>query len=298
MNRITSLITTDKEFENFISTLESAYRREPLPIAVNGLSGGAEIAFLCESVISARKISGAPVLVLVESESAREKIASSLSDSGLSVKCYKKRDLVFHNIRASHDIDRERLSVLSAVMAGECDAVVTTPSAAALRTLPEELLLNLGLSLKVGDVIEPRELSARLVTLGFVAVDSVESAGQFASRGGIIDLFCGDADSPVRIEFFGDEIDRMSYFDPISQRTVGDCDGIKLFPANEVMISAEARERTVSYVEKMLKSATDEVARERLKSELSALRGQVSCDFRDKYIGLIYNTYANLFSYF
>lgn len=298
MNRITSLITADKEFENFISALEGAYKKEPLPIAVNGLSGGAETAFLCEGVTRARRISGAPVLILAENEGAREKIVAALSDSGLSVRSYKKRDLVFHNIRASHDIDRERLSVLSAVMAGECDAVVTTPSAAALRTLPEELLLNLGVSLEVGGIFDPRELSERLVTLGFVSVDSVESAGQFASRGGIIDLFCGDSDSPVRIEFFGDEIDRMSYFDPISQRTVGDADKIKLFPANEVMISSDARERTISYVEERLKSVIDDMARERLKSELQALRGQVSCDFRDKYIGLIYDTYADLFSYF
>ena len=117
MQKVTKLIRADGEFSGFLKCLVGAFSSpEHLPIAVNGLSGGAESAFLAEAVREAVKLSGSPVLILVENEGEREKALRLLCDAGINALGYKRRDLVFHNIRASHDIDRERLSVLSAVM--------------------------------------------------------------------------------------------------------------------------------------------------------------------------------------
>ena len=299
MDRISSLIRADREYKSFLQTLTETYRsKDVLPIAVNGLSGGAEAAFLVESVIEARRLSDAPVLVLCGSEGECEKVTKLLLEGGVSVRRYKKRDLVFYNIRASHNLDRERLSVLSAVMSGTCDAVVSTVSAAALRTVPEELLLNLTTSITVGDILAPEELCERLTTLGFARVDTVESAGQFSSRGGIVDLFGGEEDNPVRLEFFGDEIDRMAYFDPISQRTVAECPEVKLLPASEVMISTAARARVLDEVNALIRSAKDEGAREQLLRERAIVESNLNCDFRDKYLDIIYEDESGLFSYF
>ena len=141
MRKITSLIKADSEFSGFLACLSEAYgSAEALPIAVNGLTGGAEAAFLAEAVREARAISGRTVLVLTESEGEREKVVRLLSSAGLNALGYKKRDLVFHNIRASHDVDRERLLVLSDILSGEVDAVVSTPSAASVSTMPREML--------------------------------------------------------------------------------------------------------------------------------------------------------------
>ena len=144
MQRLSALIRADREYASFLSTLEGTLSSsEPLPIAVNGLTGGAEDAFIIESVIEARRLSGAPVLILTGSETERERILSALSGAGLNAASYKKRDLVFHNIRASHEVDRERLSVLFSLSENELDAVVTTPAAASVYTMPRELLLSL-----------------------------------------------------------------------------------------------------------------------------------------------------------
>ena len=299
MERISSLIRADGEYKKFLISLGEAFKlKEPLPIAVNGLSGGAELAFLTESVIEARKISRAPVLVLVESESEREKVTEALTLSGIFALQYKKRDLVFHNIRASHDVDRERLSVLSRVMRGDCDAVVTTPAAAATYTVPEELLMKLTLSIETGDVISPEELSERLVMLGFAMVDAVDGTGQFSRRGGILDFWGGESNHPIRVEFFGDEVDRMVYFDPITQRSLEPCDEIKLLPATEVMLGSAARGRLLSEVEKLISRAKDELTREKLSRERAVLDSTLTVDFRDKYLGLVYEERANLFTYY
>ena len=295
--RLSGLIRADREYKSFSLTLGEALRAtEPLPIVVNGLTGGAELAFLAEAIRDARKLSSAPALVLVRDDSEREKVLAALSASGLSVLGFKKRDLVFHNIKASHDIDRERLSVLSAVMSGEADAVVTTPSAAAVYTLPEELLLSLTVGFSVGDVLPPEELSERLVTLGFARVEVVDGRGQFSRRGGIVDFWGGESEYPIRVEFFGDEIDRMVYFDPISQRSVGECEGARLLPAMEVMVGTAARARMLLAVNELIKSADGEV-RDRLRREAAVLSSDSPIDFADKYLGIVYESRASLFSY-
>ena len=299
MQKITSLIRQDKEFSAFLSTMKDAFSSsERLPIAVNGLTGGAESAFLAEAVREAVELSASPVLILAESESERQRITDLLLSARLNAKSFKKRDLVFHNIRASHDVDRERLSVLSSIMSGDLDAVVTTPSAASMLTMPRACLEKMSVDITAGDFLSPEELSERLVNLGFARVDMVESRGQFSRRGGILDFFGGETDRPVRIEFFGDEIDRLSYFDPISQRATELCDRVSLLPASEVVVDPSARGRMLASAKRLLSSVKDENARARLMRECAVLESSITPDFRDKYLPLIYESEETLLSYF
>ena len=299
MQKITKIIRCDAEFGSFVSCMRNAYSAdECLPIAINGLSGGAESAFLVEAVRDAFHISRRPVLILAESESERARITDILKNCGINAVGYKKRDLVFYNIRASHDVERERLSVLYSLLSGEVQAVVSTASAAASFTIPKELLDKLSLDIKCGDVLSPEELCDRLSAMGFSHVDAVEGKGQFAKRGGIVDLFSGEALEPVRIEFFGDEVDRLSYFDPISQRATTVCEEIKLLPATEVIVDLEARKRIISSVNRLISAQKNEEYKSSLIREKVVLESDLSIDFRDKYLPLIYEKEENLFTYF
>ena len=298
MKKLSSLIRADGEYNKFLSALKAQLTSpEPLPIAVNGLSGGAETAFLAESVREILAISGGPAVIFTESEGEREKLAGRLASLGIAALQYKRRDLVFYNIRASHDVDRERLSVLSAICSGSGEVIVTTPSAALEYTLPKPLFATLSASVKVGDLLPPEELGDRLSTLGFARVESVDGRGQYSRRGGILDFWGGESDQPIRVEFFGDEIDRMTFFDPISQRATESCNEIKLLPALEVMISKEGRERVLKTIDSLISSARDELTREKLKNERQAVSSSLSVDFRDKYLGVIYDKRENLLSY-
>ena len=298
MKNISTAIRADGEFKKFSDCLALALAStKSHPIAVNGLSGGAEIAFICESVREAHRLSESPILILAESEGDCERICDRLSSSGLRAVRYKKRDLIFHNIRASHDVDRERLSVLSSLIGGELDAVVTTPSAASVYTMPQDVLERLRADLRCGGVIDPSDLCRRLSELGYAEVDAVDGRGQFSRRGGIVDFWGGESDMPVRAEFFGDEIDRLAYFDAITQRYAGECEHITLLPANEVIVDSAARERILSAVKRLEKNAKDSLVKEKLTREIAALEGGLSLDFRDKYLGLIVGE-SNLFTYF
>ena len=299
MKRLSGLIRCDKEFLSSVSVIREQFASpNPKPAVINGLTAGAAASYLAEAICDLKDSSRAPALIIVASESERTKVASSLCHSGIKALEYKERELVFHNISASHDTERERLSVLAAVMRGECDAVVTTPSAALLRTIPEELLMNLTISVECGDEISPEELVDRLVTLGFVRVDLVENAGQFSRRGGIIDVWPEADSDPVRIEFFGDEVDRIVCFDPVTQRSLDGAESLSLIPAAEVLVSDGARRKVLSAVEQLIKKSKSDDVSMHLCAEKSAIEANLTLNFRDKYIGLIYSEFANLLSYF
>ena len=296
---ISRIIRHDKEFSAFVDCLRTDLRaKAPLPIVINGLSGGAVDAFVTEAVKESISLSR-PVLILTADDAQRVAVNATLLRSGIRSAEYKPRELVFHNVSASHDVDRERLLVLSGIADGSLDVVVTTPMAALGYTMPADILADSSLSLHLGDEISPSRLAEKLVSMGFASVESVESRGQFAKRGGIVDFWGADTESPCRVEFFGDEVDRLAYFDHISQRALSQVDAISLLPAREVIVDALAKERIKTEIEKLLKSKSisDEM-RERLEKEYAVVKSGIDLDSRDKYLGLIYENSSCLFDHY
>ena len=297
---ISRIIRQDREFSAFVECFRADTRSAaPLPIVINGLAGGASGAFITEAVRENSSMGRGPVLILTADDTERSELAALLHRSGLRAAEYKPRELVFHNISASHDVDRERLLVLSHIDDGSLDAVVTTPSAALAYTMPRDRLAELSLKLSLGDELAPERLAEKLVGMGFASVDSVEAKGQFARRGGIVDFWGADMSAPCRVEFFGDEIDRLATFDPISQRAIDSVKSCELLPAREVITDTRARERIAREIEKLLtcKGLSDDMT-DKLKGELNFVRSDVQINFGDKYLGLIYENNYCLFDYF
>ena len=298
MTRISSFIRLDGEYSHFVETVATELKaKNPLPVIINGLSGGALDAFMAEAAFDAVRVCGSAVLIILESDAECIKYATSLSSLGLRAYPFRSRDFVFHNISASHDTERERLSVLLSILSGEVDVILTTLSGALGFTIPPMLLEEKAVSLSVGDEISPLSLADKLLGLGFARVDMVEGAGQFSLRGGIVDLWCELNSSPVRVEFFGDEIDRMVYFDPTTQRSSEQADRLSLLPATEVLVGKEERARIISEIDKLIKKAPSSESLEYLKAERAAAEAGLSLEFRDKYLGTIYRERANLLSY-
>ncbi len=298
MKLITRTITADREFLGVCRALDEQLSAEkPLPISVSGLSDGASDAFLTELLRYAAEKYPTPRLLFVTDEGAAARTASFLSAEGLNALYYPAKDFVFLNIVSSHDTERERLSVLCRLLAGESVTVVTTPYAALQRTIPPAKLGENALSLRVGDEISPAQLAERLVRMGFTPVSLVEGVGQFAHRGGIFDLYAAGEDAPVRLEFFGDEVDRLAYFDPISQRVTQTAPEISLVPARESLWDESSRQAMCVAHKALLSRATGE-AKALLSSELALLEGDGDVPFADRYFALLYPEMATLLSYF
>lgn len=287
--KLSRLITSDREFREYTKLIKNKISFDDhLPIVANGLSGGAGDVFLAESIKVALECAKAPILVLVSSESEREATAAMLAAEGIEAFTYKPRDLVFYNVKASHDVDRERLSVLHSILLGKAKCIISTPDAVMQTTMPKSKLLSFSISIRTGEEHSPEELCKKLTALGFAHTDVVDGKGQFSRRGDILDFWGGESENPVRIEFFGDEVDRLTSFDPITQRTVNMLEEINLLPAAEVLVNKEAREKIGKCLDSLINSQTDPTYRERLVRERGVITAGGSIDFRDRFLGIIY----------
>jgi transcription-repair coupling factor (superfamily II helicase) len=119
----------------------------------------------------------------------------------------------------------------------EQSPIIIAPARAVMtRTLPRREFLKETRNLKPGKIIQIDEIIHRWVKLGYEPVTTVISPGQFARRGGILDVWPPAESNPSRIEFFGDEIDTLRHFDPATQRTMETQESIQITPAREFLI--------------------------------------------------------------
>ncbi|MEE4351106.1 MAG: transcription-repair coupling factor [Pacificimonas sp.] len=118
--------------------------------------------------------------------------------------------------------------------------VVTTINAVLQRTLTAERLSSLTARLGAGETVDPEALVSSLIANGFVRTDTVLESGEFAVRGGIVDIFPGGREEALRLDFFGDEIESMRNFDPATQRTTSNAKPFLLRPVSEILLTPDA----------------------------------------------------------
>ncbi len=175
---------------------------------------------------------------------------------------------LFEDAAPEHIALSERLGAVRALAENDPVIVIATAPAALERTLPQDLLQELHLDLRPGGTIEPDKLVRRIQRLGYEYQEPVRLPGQFSKRGGIIDIYATGRDLPVRVEFFGDEIESLRLFDPMTQRSVGQLQGISLNPSRETVFPkdvADFREMLVHSME-VEASQLEETAADRLRS--------------------------------
>ena len=194
----------------------------------------------------------------------------------------------------SRDWERSRLAALYALAQGEAPVVVATVDGLMARTLPPETLRSLALTLEVGGQADLGALAERLLSAGYTRCEQVEGVGQFALRGGILDVFSPLMDQPVRCEFFDDEIDCMGAFDPASQRRTRNVSSARILPAAEVLPHcAEGglpglAERLAALAEKLAKKQKTEAIVQTLREDAERLRSGAALGAADRYLAAIY----------
>jgi transcription-repair coupling factor (superfamily II helicase) len=126
-----------------------------------------------------------------------------------------------------------RIDALDALR-DEADAIVVASATALAEAVPDASLRPAGFSLELGGEIDLEAVTRDLVAAGYERVEQVEERGQFALRGGILDVFPATEERAVRIELFGDEIESMRWFSTFTQRSLGDAGRVELAPAAEL----------------------------------------------------------------
>lgn len=153
----------------------------------------------------------------------------------------------YDNVHPDRRAAMSRLATLAALSEGRaCAALVTTATAICRRVLPASHFQANSLELRVDEEHEMNALTQRLVAAGYNRTPIVEDAGNFAVRGGLLDVWPPDATAPVRIDFFGDTIAEMKRFDPDSQRSRDSVQSVWLPPARQLLLTPSNRQPTLA----------------------------------------------------
>jgi len=209
---------------------------------VSGLTATARALYIPLMARAARQ----PVVVIVADNKAAETLEPLLKagceltgaiDPARVVRLPAHDVLPFENLSPHPDVQEQRASALWKLSTNAVDILIAPVESAALRLFDREYYAGLAVTLRRGDEIDLETLTAHLASVGYTQMDLVEMPGQFTRRGGILDIYSPEADRPIRIEFFGDEIDTIRKFDPETQRSQSGLDETELLPLTETPVT-------------------------------------------------------------
>jgi len=177
--------------------------------------------------------------------------------------------LPFENLSPHPDVQEQRAAALWKLSTGAVDILIAPVESAAMKLFDLEYYAGLAVALKRGEEVDLETLIAHLSSVGYTQVDLVEMPGQFTRRGGILDVYSPEADRPVRIELFGDEIETIRKFDPETQRSQSGLDETQLLPLTETPVT----EHLLAAVNGRLSAQRIETDNEEMAAEAAAAGG-------------------------
>ena len=243
---------------------------------VSGLTAAARALYLPLLARAARQ----PVIVVVADNKAAESLELTLKagceltgaiDAARVVRFPAHDVLPFENLSPHPDVQEQRAAALWKLATGAVDIVIAPAEAAALRLFDRDYYAGLAVTVRRGEEVDLEVLTGHLASVGYTQMDLVEMPGHFTRRGGILDVYSPEADRPVRIEFFGDEIETIRKFDPETQRSQSGLDEAQLLPLTETPVT----ERLLAAVNARLSRERIETADEEM-AEAAAAAGGVS----------------------
>ncbi len=241
---------------------------------VSGLTATARALYIPLMARAARQ----PVVVIVADNKAAETLEPLLKagceltgaiDPARVVRLPAHDVLPFENLSPHPDVQEQRASALWKLSTNAVDILIAPVESAALRLFDREYYAGLAVTLRRGDELDLETLTAHLASVGYTQMDLVEMPGQFTRRGGILDVYSPEADRPVRIEFFGDEIDTIRKFDPETQRSQSGLDETELLPLTETPVT----EHLLAAVNARLSHQRIEIENEEMAAEAAAAGG-------------------------
>ena len=284
------------EFQQLLSALEGGRS----PAALSGVAA----VHRAHMAAGIGTMTGRPVVVVCADEGEGERLARDLAAFvGQEVPVLTPRSFTFHNAATvSRQWEHRRLALMEKLAAGRLPFLVATVEGLLQRTLPPQALEQYCFRLKVGQSQDLAQLAEALSAAGYIRCDQVEGVGQFALRGGILDVYAPGMDAPARVEFFGDEVDAMGSFDLSTQRRTENLEEVRLLPAAETLPQlapgglAGLSERLRQLAAKAAQNGLKELAAT-LEQDREAISQGRSFPAMDRYLPLIYPKAASAAHY-
>ncbi len=296
MNLLNTLLKALPEYQAL-----KAYSEQNIPCAITGL-GAIHRAHMAAAL---HEDTGRQILLVCQDDLATARMAEELSGFlGEKPPVLPTRELSLLGGTVSRGWEHQRLAMLQQLTQGGYPVLLASAEALSLRTMPPAVLGQHSVRLVTGGCYALEELLGKLTALGYRRSTLVEGVGQFALRGGILDVYSPAAPAPIRVEFWGDEIDSMGYFDVTSQRRTENVQEALLLPTAEALpeLHPGSREGLARDIDALLarqkrRKHKHEALMETLQQDAEAIREGAIFSGADRYLSLIYPEYACAMDY-
>ena len=213
--------------------LEAALDGGRSPVEVSGLSPVHRAHFAAGLLVRL----GCPVVLVCADEGECRRLAADVTAlTGEPATLIGAREFLFHEgAVASRQWEHQRIAAFRAMAQGKARLIAATAEGLLQRTLPPDELAAHVVAVESGGQYDLEQLADRLAALGYTRCEQVEGVGQFALRGGILDVFSPGWDNPVRVEFWDRDVDSMGLFDVSSQRRTGHLNRAEFLPVSELL---------------------------------------------------------------
>ena len=247
-----------------------------------------------------------PMVIVCQDDMAAKRLQEELKGfSGVTAPILPSRDLTLYDAAVvSRSWEQKRLRQLFDLVQGKTPVQILTWESLSLRTMPKSVLESAAFPLEVGQEYPLEQLIRKLTEAGYSRCGMVEGPGQFAVRGGIVDIYSPAADRPIRAEFFGDELDTMGYFEADTQRRSENIDSMVILPVGETQPGLHP-----GGIDGLCKNISTLIARQRrrknvneelistLTKDLEKYENGLSNPASDRYMALIYPEVATAMDY-
>ena len=297
MDQLLTLLKTIPEYKTLLESI-----RKGESAAVTGI-GQINRSHL---IAGLHRDANRPLVIVCQDDMAARRIQEELkSFLGLTAPILPGRELTFYDAAVvSRSWEQKRLRQLYDLATGETRLQILTWESLSLRTLPKSVLLDAAFSLEVGNEYPLEELLHKLTAAGYSRCGMVEGPGQFAVRGGIVDIYSPAADNPIRAEFFGDELDTMGYFDPVTQRRNENIDSVVILPVGETQpnlhpggMTGLCKDITTLIARQKRRKSVNEALVTTLTKDLEKYENGLNNPASDRYMALIYPEMATAGDY-
>ena len=247
-----------------------------------------------------------PIVILCQDDMAAGRLQQELKAFlGSDAPILPSRELTLYDAAVvSRAWEQKRLRQLYDLKTGATNLQIMSWEALSQRTMPPEVLLKAAFALEVGREYDLKALTQLLTDAGYSRCPMVEGPGQFAIRGGILDVFSPAADRPFRAEFFGDELDTMGYFDPDSQRRTENVERVVVLPVGETQprlhpegISGLCQDLRHIITRQQRRKNINEALIKTLEKDLEKYENNLNNSASDRYMALIYPEFSNAVDY-
>ena len=247
-----------------------------------------------------------PIIAICQDDMAARRLQEELQAFlGISIPTLPSRELTLYDSAVvSRSWEQKRLRQFYDLSTGKTSLLILSWEAMSQRTMPPTILSKAAFTLKTGEEYQIDKLISQLTMSGYSRCAMVEGPGQFAVRGGILDIFSPAADRPIRAEFFGDELDTMGYFDQDTQRRIENTQEAIVLPVGETQpclhpdgITGLCNDLRSLIARQMRRKTVNEALVATLQKDLEKYENGVQNPASDRYMSLIYPDFANAMSY-